>query len=89
MKGKSIPRMSAVPVGFSHRAPTEVVVDGGYVNTTNIETTAAHAITFYGKSREVVEDGKTKTLLSELEEEERNHLVKIEGYLADMPPAPR
>lgn len=29
------------------RAPTEVVVDGGYVNTTSIETTAAHGITFY------------------------------------------
>lgn len=48
----------------------------------------SHAIAFYGRSREVVEDGKTKTLLAELEEEERNHLAKIEGYLADLPPAP-
>jgi len=29
------------------RAPSEVVVDGGYVNTTSIETTAARAITLY------------------------------------------
>ena len=48
----------------------------------------SHAITFYAQSREVVEDGKTKALLAELEGEERNHLAKIEGYLADLPPAP-
>lgn len=47
-----------------------------------------HAITFYSQSRETVEDKKTKTLLAELEEEERNHLAKIEGYIADLPPAP-
>ena len=48
----------------------------------------SHAIAFYSQSGEVVEDKKTKTLLAELEEEERNHLAKIEGYLADLPPAP-
>lgn len=48
----------------------------------------SHAITFYSRAGEVVEDGKTKALLAELEEEERNHLAKIEGYLADLPPAP-
>jgi hypothetical protein len=35
-----------------------------------------------------VADPSTKTLLAELEGEERNHLAKIEGYLADLPPAP-
>jgi rubrerythrin len=48
----------------------------------------SHAISFYAHSRETVEDKKTKALLSELEAEERNHLAKIEGYLADLPPAP-
>lgn len=48
----------------------------------------SHAITFYAQSRETVEDKKTKALLAELEEEERNHLAKIEGYIADLPPAP-
>jgi rubrerythrin len=48
----------------------------------------SHAIAFYSQSVEAVEDKKTKALLAELEEEERNHLVKIEGYLADLPPAP-
>ena len=48
----------------------------------------SHAISFYALSRETVEDKKTKALLSELEAEERNHLAKIEGYLADLPPAP-
>ena len=48
----------------------------------------SHAITFYAQSRETVEDTRTKSLLAELEEEERNHLAKIEGYLADLPPAP-
>ena len=47
----------------------------------------SHAISFYARSREAVEDRKTKTLLAELEEEERKHLAKIEGYLADLPPA--
>jgi len=49
----------------------------------------SHAIAFYAQSGKIVEDKKTKTLLAELEEEERNHLVKIEGYLADLPPGPR
>lgn len=49
----------------------------------------SHAIAFYAQSGKIVEDKETKTLLAELEEEERNHLVKIEGYLADLPPAPR
>jgi rubrerythrin len=49
----------------------------------------SHAIAFYAESGKIVEDKKTKTLFAELEEEERNHLVKIEGYLADLPPAPR
>jgi rubrerythrin len=49
----------------------------------------SHAIAFYAEAGKTVEDKKTKTLLAELEEEERNHLAKIEGYLADLPPAPR
>jgi len=49
----------------------------------------SHAIAFYAEAGKVVEDPSTKTLLAELEEEERNHLAKIEGYLADLPPAPR
>jgi rubrerythrin len=49
----------------------------------------SHAIAFYAGAGKVVEDPSTKTLLAELEEEERNHLAKIEGYLADLPPAPR
>jgi rubrerythrin len=48
----------------------------------------SHAISFYVRSGEVVEDEKTKALLAELEEEERNHLAKVEGFLADLPPAP-
>ena len=48
----------------------------------------SHAISFYALSGETIEDKKTKALLSELEAEERNHLAKIEGYLADLPPAP-
>lgn len=47
-----------------------------------------HAIAFYAEARKVVEDPSTETLLAELEGEERNHLAKIEGYLADLPPAP-
>jgi rubrerythrin len=49
----------------------------------------SHAIAFYAEAGKVVEDPTTKTLLAELEVEERNHLAKIEGYLADLPPAPR
>ena len=48
----------------------------------------SHAIAFYAEAGKVVEDPSTKTLLAELEGEERNHLAKIEGYLADLPPAP-
>ena len=48
----------------------------------------SHAIAFYAEAGKVVEDPSTKSLLAELEEEERNHLAKIEGYLADLPPAP-
>lgn len=48
----------------------------------------SHAIAFYAHAVETVEDRKTKALLAELEEAERNHLAKIEGYLADLPPAP-
>lgn len=47
-----------------------------------------HAIAFYAGAAKTVEDPRTKALLSELEGEERNHLAKVEGYLADMPPAP-
>jgi hypothetical protein len=47
-----------------------------------------HAVAFYARAAKVVEDKRTKDLLAELEGEERNHLAKIEGYLADLPPAP-
>ena len=47
-----------------------------------------HAIAFYARAAKVVEDKRTKELLAELEGEERNHLAKIEGYLANLPPAP-
>ena len=47
-----------------------------------------HAIAFYARAAKTVSDPRTKLLLSELEGEERNHLAKVEGYLADMPPAP-
>ena len=47
-----------------------------------------HAIAFYAGAVKVVEDKGTRELLAELEGEERNHLAKIEGYLADLPPAP-
>ena len=47
-----------------------------------------HAIAFYASAAKVVEDKRTKELLAGLEGEERNHLAKIEGYLADLPPAP-
>jgi len=49
----------------------------------------SHAIAFYAQAGKAVEDKKTKALLAELEEEERNHLAKIEGYLGDLPPGPR
>jgi rubrerythrin len=49
----------------------------------------SHAIAFYSHAGKIVEDKSTKALLAELEEEERNHLAKIEGYLGDLPPAPR
>lgn len=49
----------------------------------------AHAVAFYAQAGKTVEDKSTKGLLEELEEEERNHLAKIEGYLGDLPPAPR
>src|SRR5512132_4431947 len=49
----------------------------------------SHAIAFYAEAAKVVEDPSAKTPLAELEGEERNHLAKIEGYLADLPPAPR
>jgi len=49
----------------------------------------SHAIAFYGQAGKLVENEATKTLLSELESEERNHLAKIEGYLANLPPGPR
>lgn len=48
----------------------------------------AHAVAFYAQAAKVVEDKRTKELLSELEGEERKHLAKIEGYLADLPPVP-
>lgn len=41
----------------------------------------SHAIAFYRKAAEVVEDRNTQRLLSELEAEERIHLAKIEAYL--------
>jgi len=49
----------------------------------------SHAIAFYAQAGKTVEDKSTRTLLAELEEEERNHLAKIEGYLADLPPGRR
>jgi rubrerythrin len=49
----------------------------------------SHAIAFYAQAGKSVEDRKTRALLAELEIEERNHLARIEGFLADLPPAPR
>ncbi len=46
----------------------------------------AHAIAFYAQAGKSVADRKTAALLAELEAEERNHLARIEGYLADLPP---
>jgi len=43
-----------------------------------------HAIEFYGRARAVVDDKGTAALLSELEGEERVHLVKIEEHLAGL-----
>jgi len=40
-----------------------------------------HAVEFYGKAAEAVEDRNTKGLLSELREEERTHLARIEELL--------
>jgi rubrerythrin len=40
-----------------------------------------HAIEFYGKAVEVVEDKNTKGLLAELQAEERIHLARIEKFL--------
>ena len=48
-----------------------------------------HAVAFYSQAGKIIEDKATKALLAELEREERIHLAKIEGYLGDMPPAPR
>jgi rubrerythrin len=44
----------------------------------------SHAIAFYGKACEVVEDQRTVGLLRTLESEERVHLAKIETYLRDL-----
>jgi rubrerythrin len=46
-----------------------------------------HAIAFYAQAGKSVGDRKTRALLAELEAEERSHLVRIEGFLADLPPA--
>ena len=40
-----------------------------------------HAIDFYHRAADVVEDKNTGGLLAELEGEEKIHLAKIEGYL--------
>jgi rubrerythrin len=48
-----------------------------------------HAVAFYARAAKSVQDRKIRELLVELELEERNHLAKIEGFLADLPPAPR
>ena len=48
-----------------------------------------HAVAFYAQAGKSVDDKSTKALLAELEVEERKHLAKIEGYLANLPPAPR
>ena len=39
-----------------------------------------HAVEFYGKAAEAVEDRNTKDLLSALREEERIHLARIEEF---------
>jgi len=43
-----------------------------------------HAIAFYHQAAEVVEDGNVRSLLSDLESEERLHLEKIEAFLKDL-----
>jgi rubrerythrin len=48
-----------------------------------------HAVEFYSLAGGVVDDKATKALLAELEAEERHHLAKIEGHLANLPPEPR
>jgi len=48
-----------------------------------------HAIAFYAQAGKSVGDRTTRSLLAELEIEERNHLARIEGFLADLPPAAR
>lgn len=40
-----------------------------------------HAIEFYSRAQDVVEDRNTKELLSDLEGEEKIHLARIQGYL--------
>jgi rubrerythrin len=42
-----------------------------------------HAIAFYAQAGKSMADRKTKELLAELEVEERNHLARIEGMLAE------
>ncbi len=41
-----------------------------------------HAIAFYAQAGRSAEDGITKALLAELEDEERSHLARIEGMIA-------
>ncbi|HAM33024.1 MAG TPA: hypothetical protein DDX05_04075 [Deltaproteobacteria bacterium] len=72
-------------VGTQHTTGPEAVRRGLGI----ARTAESHAIAFYAQAGKVVEDKSTKGLLAELEEEERNHLAKIEGYLGDLPPAPR
>lgn len=43
-----------------------------------------HAIDFYRRAGEIVEEKDTKDLLSELGEEERLHLAKIEEHLGNL-----
>jgi rubrerythrin len=40
-----------------------------------------HAVSFYSRAAEVVEDRYTRGLLKELEAEERVHLARIDGYM--------
>jgi len=44
------------------------------------QTAEEHAVEFYGKAAETVEDGNAKVLLTELQEEERIHLARIEEF---------
>jgi rubrerythrin len=43
-----------------------------------------HAASFYEEAAGVVEDGGTKELLLRLRDEEKIHLLKVEGYLNDL-----